>query len=544
MKGALDELLDRVRVKPEAVRQQFVEEAFRSTAHLPWIPNPGGPQTDAYFSEADEILYGGRAGGGKSHLELGWGINEARNGIIFRRELAQTDGLEAEGKKIIGRQASFNGTDHEWTWQDGKTLKLGGMKNADSWIDHAGRERDYFAFDEAGEFLEVQVASIIGGWLRSEPGRRTRVIFGSNPPRSSDGLWLIEWFAPWLDKHHRLYPTEPGKLIWCFYARGKTIWVEGPGEYDHEGETYIAKSRTFIPASLEDNPFRNNAKYRGQLMSLPEPLRSQLLYGDFEAGLEDQANQIIPTAWVRAAMNRAHDQIEPPQDVPMCAIGVDASGGGKDPMVMAPRHDGWFADLVKVEGKDIPKDRPGSHCAGLVVARRRDQALITVDLGGGYGGPMYEHMKANDIDVYGFKGAEGTTKKSRDAKLKFTNKRTAAYWMVREGLDPDQPGGPKITRLPQDTRLLAGLTAATFEVTPHGIKAEPKVIRDAKGKITGGVMGKLGFSPDESDAVVMSWFEGARETTAALDWLEAKVTRRKRGMQGQQPQVLLSSRRR
>jgi hypothetical protein len=28
-----------------------------------WFPNPG-PQTDAFFSEADELFYGGAAGGG------------------------------------------------------------------------------------------------------------------------------------------------------------------------------------------------------------------------------------------------------------------------------------------------------------------------------------------------------------------------------------------------------------------------------------------------------------------------------------------------
>lgn len=30
---------------------------------LLWAPNPG-PQTDAYFSDADILLYGGQAGGG------------------------------------------------------------------------------------------------------------------------------------------------------------------------------------------------------------------------------------------------------------------------------------------------------------------------------------------------------------------------------------------------------------------------------------------------------------------------------------------------
>ena len=32
------------------------------------------------------------------------------------------------------------------------------------------------------------------------------------------------------------------------------------------------------------------------LQSLPEPLRSQMLYGDFNAGTEDDSMQVIPTA--------------------------------------------------------------------------------------------------------------------------------------------------------------------------------------------------------------------------------------------------------
>jgi hypothetical protein len=96
-------------------------------------------------------------------------VNDANNGIIFRRELSQADGLERDGRAIIKDGASFNGQDHEWAWPSGKTLKIGGMKEANSWIAHAGRERDYIAFDEAGEFLEVQVAAI-AAWLRAEPG--------------------------------------------------------------------------------------------------------------------------------------------------------------------------------------------------------------------------------------------------------------------------------------------------------------------------------------------------------------------------------------
>lgn len=538
MKGLLDELLERVRSKPPAVRKRIneqVSEAKRKRK-LAWIPNPG-PQTQAYLSDADILHYGGQAGGGKTGLALGWGINEAQTGIIFRRELSQTDGLEADGKLSIGEAARWNGTDHEWTWSDGKTLKLGGMKDADSWMAHAGRERDYIAYDEAGEFLERQVASMLA-WLRAEGGKRTRMILASNPPRSSDGLWIIDWFAPWLDETHPMYPAQDGELLWAVYisqpdGSGRTIWVDGPGEYEIDGETYTALSRTFIHASLEDNPYRNTPEYRAKLQSLPEPLRSQLLKGDYRAGLQDQANQTIPTDWVRAAMARWKDKA--PEGIPMCAIGVDAAAGGDDNMVQAPRHDGWFAPLIITPGKEIPQDRAGSHAAGLVISQRRDSATVIIDLGGGYGSALLNHLVENEVECIGYKGSSASTRRTKDGKLGFVNTRTAAYWGFREALDPDQSGGSDIA-LPPNKRLLAGLCAPTFEVTSRGIKIEAKSKREGGEK---GVVERLGWSPDEADAVVMSWWSGPRAASAALDWAERKLQGMGRGMRGMQPKVIL-----
>lgn len=536
-KDLLDDLISRVNRKSAPVRKKIVEEVRKATRSMAWVPNPG-PQTQAYLSEADITLYGGQAGGGKSNLMLGWGINEAEAGIIFRRELTQTDGLEADGKKILGARG-WNGQDHEWTMPDGRALKLGGIREADSWMAHAGRERDFFGFDEAGEFLEEQVASLFA-WLRAAPGKRTRMILASNPPRTSDGYWLLDWFGPWIDEEHPLYPTAPGEILWAVYraknlkeAPGQLIWVGGPGEYEIDGELYTARSYTFIPASLEDNPYRNTAEYRAQLQNLPEPLRSQLLKGDFKAGLQDQAYQVIPSSWVRAAMQRWREK--PPGDVPMCAIGVDPTGGGEDALVMAPRHDDHFATLIKVEGKDVPRDRLGTHQAGLVVKERRDNATVVVDLGGGYGNGIYEHLKENDVEVLGYKGAGATTRRTRDGKLKFANTRTAAYWQLREALDPDQPGGSKM-QLPPDKRLMAGLCAPTYTVKGDTIQVE------AKSKNEGGVKGvveRLGWSPNEADAVVMSWWSGPRMATHASDWIDRKLQGGQRGMRGMQPKVVL-----
>lgn len=537
-KGLLDELLERVQEKPREVRTRIARETHEATRDMIWVPNPG-PQTAAYLSDADILLYGGQAGGGKSHLLLGWGINEAQIGIIFRRELTQTDGLENDGKSILKGQG-WNGQDHEWTQEDARTLKLGGMREADSWMAHAGRERDFIGYDEAGEFLEVQVASLFA-WLRSERGKRTRMVLASNPPRTSDGFWMLDWFGPWIDDEHALYPTPPGVLLWAVYIAanlkdqpGQLVWVEGPGEYTIHGEAYSARSYTFIPASLEDNPYRNTPEYRAQLQNLPEPLRSQLLKGDFKAGLADAANQVIPSTWVRAA--QARWKPKPPEDVPMCAIGVDPTGGGEDDMVMAPRHDAWFAGLIKIAGKDIPQDRLATHAAGLVVKERRDGATVVIDLGGGYGSGIYNHLSENEVTCIGYKGAAATTRRTVDKKLGFTNTRSAAYWGFREALDPDQPSGSNIA-IPPDKRLLAGLCAPTFEVTTHGIKVEPKSKREGGQK---GVVERLGWSPNEADAVVMSWWAGPRLATHAMDWIDRKQVGAGKGMRGMAPKVVLA----
>src|SRR3546814_7488300 len=51
------------------------------------------------------------------------------------------------------------------------------------------------------------------------------------------------------------------------------------------------------------------------------------------------------------------------------------------------------SDLVEVPGKEIPVETIGRFCAGIVVSHRRDGATVIVDMGGGYGGPMYEHLR-------------------------------------------------------------------------------------------------------------------------------------------------------
>ena len=180
----------------------------------------------------------------------------------------------------------------------------------------------------------------------------------------------------------------------------------------------------------------------------------------------------------------------------MCSIGVDVAQGGNDETVLAARHDGWFAPLVSVPGKQTPD---GATVAGLVVSKRRDNATIVIDMGGGYGGAALEWLKEQDMPVVGYKGAEAGPGRTADRQLAFSNRRSRAYWRFREALDPGQVNGSPIA-LPPDPALVADLTAPTFKVGPHGIQVEAKE----------SVVKRLGRSPDKGDAVVMAWEQGLK----------------------------------
>lgn len=503
----LNEILDRLESLPEDQYREL-EKKVLSTKPPVWVPNPG-PQTEAYYSKADCLLYGGEPGGGKSQLILGLAFNEHQRSLIMRREYGDLDRIIEDALKIHGSRNGFNGSPPpRLRINDKQTIYFRAAQRIGDEQGTMGQGRDLLGLDEATHFAESQVRFLMG-WVRTEnPGQRCRTVLATNPPLTAEGLWVNQMFAPWLDKNYP-NPAKPGELRWVVSDDdGKDRWVDGPGEYEVvvAGRTKMvqATSRTYIPASVQDNPDYAASDYEKTLDGMPEPIRSILL-GGFKTEFKDQDLQVIPTAWVRAA--QARWKPEPPTGIPMCAMGVDCTGGGTDPLVIAPRHDGWYAPLVEVPGKSIPMESIGKFSAGIVVANRRDNAEIIVDMGGGYGGPLYEVLHENEMPVVGYKGAEGSTAKTKDKQLGFANKRSEVYWMFREALDPNQPGGSPIA-LPDDNLLIADLTAPTFETTRQGIRVEPKEK----------VVKRLGRSTDRGDAVVMAWWKGKRMATNYNEW--------------------------
>ena len=520
----LDELLEGFKGLGPEQKEALKKEAAEGTKNMVWVPNPG-PQTDAFNCLADEMYFGGEAGGGKSDLICGLAVTQHTRSLILRRIREDAGALADRTVEIVGFDKGLNRTLLKWRMPDDRMIDFGGCLNEGDKESYKGKPHDLIGFDEAADFTETMV-EFIGIWCRSvDPKQRCRIVYASNPPLTAAGLWLVKRFAAWLDPKHP-NPAKEGELRWYFRGEDdKEREVDGPGPYPKiiKGEEKMvrAKSRTFIRSELKDNPDLDQSNYGDNLSHLTEDLRETYGEGKFSVGLRDHPRQVIPTAWIQAAQERWTEQ--PPINFPMTAMGVDASGGGADPMVLSPRYDTWFAPLISIPGKELPIAAMGKVSTGHIVSNRRDGALIVLDMGGGYGGPILESLTDNEIEVLRYKGAEGTLLRTRDGSLGFLNVRSAAYWKLREDLDPNQEGGCPIA-LPPGQTLLADLTAPTFEVPAKGICLEPKE----------DLVKKLGRSTDEGDSVVMSWW-GGNELLGRINRGQNKkpviITKRSRGRQ-------------
>lgn len=497
----LSEVLAALEGLPESDRAQVIAEAAEATKEMLWVPNPG-PQTDAYFCDADELFYGGQAGGGKSALICGLATTAHERSLVLRRIREDAKKLaEAEliGKILDGSRDGWNGSD--LIYKSGrKLIQFGGCEHEVDKQRYKGDPHDLIVFDEVTDFLESQYV-FITIWNRSTtPGQRCRVVCTGNPPTTAEGLWVIRRWAAWLDPKHP-NPAKPGELRWYVTdENGDEKEVDGRGPHLIGGKETYAKSRTFIPAKLTDNPdLSADGEYERILDGLPKELRDAYRDGKFDAGLKDTPFQVLPTSWVRAAQARWRP--DGYKQFAMTAMSLDPAGGGRDSAELAIRHGGWYAPLVSAQGAETAD---GSSTAATVVKHRRDNCPVVVDLGGGYGGSVTMRLTDNGVATVGFNGANSSTAKTVDGKLSFYNKRAEAWWKFREALDPDQEGGSTIA-LPDDPELVADLTAPTWELKPNGILIESK---DSLRK-------RLGRSPGKGDAVVMCLSEGTRAAARA-----------------------------
>lgn len=520
MTDILEEMEARIRALPAAERAKL-EKKLAPRLARPWHPQPG-KQTDAYFSEADELLYGGAAGGGKTDLLIGLATTAHQKSLLFRRQSNDLDGLWQRLSDIVaGRTAMMNSVKKQARLLDNRTIEGGHLEKPGSERSWQGRPHDLIGFDEGAQLDEFKVAFVIQ-WIRSTTkGQRQRMVIATNPPipefdkdgnliDSGSGDWLLRWFAPWLDDTHP-NPAEDGELRWCFMVtegdRMVTIWVDGPGCYDPETHEFMpdatqddldngratrAKSRTFIRSLARDNVFLKGTGYVERLSASPEPLRSLLLTGSFNVRGEDHPMQVIPTLWVLRAQQRWNERKHERPTLKQLVLSADIAQGGADTTVLAPLLEtDFFDELTTQAGRLTPT---GREVVAMLLDKRQDKSLVVLDGSGGWAGSTAVLLEDNhDIQPRLFVAGKASHNFTPEGLYKYANLRAEMWWSFRLALDPKS--GYDIC-LPPSNRLRAQLT------TPHWDPRGKELYIESKDEVRKRLSGA---STDEADAILQAW---------------------------------------
>lgn len=455
-----------------------------------WQPLPR--QNEALTSEAFETLYGGAAGGGKSDLLLGLARTGHKQVLLLRRTYPELeDSLILRSKQIYGDSKLYNSSKHVWTFPD-RRIRFGHLEHDKSVYDYQSAQFDLIGFDELTQFTKFQYDYLISRARTATSNQRVRIIAATNPGGEGND-WVMERWAAWLDKTHA-HPAVPGELR--YFKR-----VEDGREVETDVQDPEGVSRTFIPARLSDNPHLG-IEYNRTLSLLPEPLRSQLRDGDWEAGMVEDAFQVIPRTWIRKAQERWLQRQKPAR--PLDCVGVDVARGGQDKTVLARRFGTWFAPLEKYMGIET---KDGPTVANHIQRAIMDGGMANIDVIG-IGSSAYDHaVSVLGLTVTPINFAEHSDQMDKSGKFGFVNKRAEFWWRFREALDPEH--GEDLA-LPDDPELTSDLTAPHYTVQANGIKIESK--EEIKARI--------GRSPDCGDAAVMALPVSvlASEVIANVEW--------------------------
>lgn len=463
-------------------------------ALAPWEPDPRNkPQCMAYESDADEILYGGAKGGGKTDTILGLARTKHTRSLILRRNFPELE------RSVISRALDFFGGSYNSAKHvarvGNKRIEFGHMEKPGTpevqgdEAQYSSASYDFIGVDQLDEFPEYPYLSVISCLRTADPKQRTQVVATTN--WVGENLdWIIKrWFA-WLGDN----PTaKPGELRWYYRLKDDKQEREAPSGdkiWDDKAQEWAKpKSRTFIPANVRDNPYMGE-DYIATLQSLPEPLRSALLYGDLNATRKDNTYQVFPRAWVKAAMARWNESFSETSQLP--TVGVDVARGGDDKTVFATLWGKKYAELIVYPGTATPD---GQSVVALLSALNL-KGVYNIDVIG-IGSSAYdlakEKMVANPVNF----GA-GSDETDESGLFTFLNQRAACYWRFREALDPKNETQ---IALPPDSELEEELCAMTW--VPEGKNIRMKSKEEIKTKI--------GRSPDKADAVVLAYAVGATD---------------------------------
>jgi hypothetical protein len=287
----------------------------------------------------------------------------------------------------------------------------------------------------------------------------------------------------------------------------KALAISTPGEpagrfYDIHSrraglEDWTALHVTLADAVAAGRISQKWADQRKALWGENSQLYQIRVLGEFSS---HSADGVIPLAWIEKANERWQEWLAADKPGKFVTVGVDV-GYGKDKSVLAKRFE---QATVTDTGSSVTPYKAidtliydGGADTMAVSGRTKGildayggQAVVDVI---GYGAGVVDRLREQGYTVTAFNAGERAEGTDKSGELGFVNKRSQAWWRLRELLDPanDEP-----IALPPDDLLTGDLCGPKWKVTSGGkIQIEDKP----------SVKERIGRSTDSADAVMMAF---------------------------------------
>ena len=224
---------------------------------IEWKPTP--IQELALATTADEVLFGGSRGGGKTDTALQWLLydsdnNELRCLVIRRNATDLADFVDRARIKYSPLGAKVSGNPAVIKFPSGAMIYTGHLGTPDAYTKYQGWEIHRLLMEEVTHIpTEKLYEKLLGSVRSTAEGIETQVLLTTNPGGPGHE-WVKDRFQ---------IDVKPSKIKFA----------------DERGRT-----RIYIPATIRDNPhlMKADPNYLKYLESLPEQLREQWLNGSWD----------------------------------------------------------------------------------------------------------------------------------------------------------------------------------------------------------------------------------------------------------------------
>lgn len=279
-----------------------------------------------------------------------------------------------------------------------------------------------------------------------------------------------------------------------------------------------------LPSNAAEVYSQDELKEIVQRRAATSPLFQSKVRGVFPSG---GSNGIIPLGWVQLAVNRWHDAMDEnktqPNGLSLPAslraivpgrkiVGADPGDSANgDESAISVRYGNLVEKIERFRRADT------METADMIAVHLHETGSIAVvdsiGIGAGVCDRLKQMRRMNQIlgTAMPFTASAQSGRTDFSGEFRFRNDRAAAWWNMRELLDPSR--GSTVA-LPDDEQLIEELVAVRYKPFVGGI-----IQVEAKDEIRK----RLGRSTDTADSVIQSfWVHQGTEVGEAIPWRNAE----------------------